>query len=82
MPEYVPVSRYADARERLEALPSVGDVELVLDRPDLDQPCLEVHVHSYERVPPCVLRTIAESDLGLRPDLSGTRPGEFVLVVV
>lgn len=83
MYEFVPTSAYFDACESLEQVDGVLDVNVVLDRPDIDHTCLEVHVPAdYGRVPPRILRCIAEHDLGLRPELSSSRPGEQVLVVV
>lgn len=82
MPEHVPPTRYFDAADELVAIVGVSAAEVALDRPDLDQPCIEVSVPLESRVPPRVHRAIAELDLGTRPDLGGRRPGEFVMVVV
>lgn len=83
MPEFVATSRYFEAAESFEQLVGVDAVNVVLDRPDVSQACIEIHIPSeYDRVPPRIHRAIADVDLGTRPDLSAHRPGEYVLVVV
>jgi len=54
------------------------------DHPQLDRECIEITVGpDYERVPPRVLATVREHDLGLRPDLGGRigQPAHYVVVV-
>ena len=84
MPELVNGEQFQRCAEDLIALPGVRAVDVQHDRPDLDRPCIEVVVGpGYERVPPRVLDAVREHDLGLRPDLSGSRgrPRHWVVVV-
>jgi len=85
MPEFVATHEYETAADALEALPGVEatDVYDAGDHPQLDRGCIEVVVSPGERVPPRVLATIREHDLGLRPDLGGRvgQPAHFVVVV-
>jgi hypothetical protein len=85
MSEYVATHEYQAAADALEALPSVEatDVFGAGEHPQLDRGCIEVVVSPGERVPPRVLATIREHDLGLRPDLGGCigQPAHFVIVV-
>lgn len=83
MPEVVAREQYDACAAALEALTGVVAAS-VLERDDLDRPCIQVTVAPYERVPPRVHRTVAEYDFGTRPDLSGRqgRPGRWQLVVV
>jgi len=85
MPEHVATHKYQTAANALKALPGVADTQ-VFDagqHPQLDRGCIEVVVSPGERVPPRVLATIREHDLGLRPDLGGRigDPSHFVVVV-
>ena len=85
MPEFVATHEYEDAADALEALPGVKETDVydTGDHPQLDRGCIEVVVSPGERVPPRVLATIREHDLGLRPDLGGRvgQPAHFVVVV-
>jgi len=85
MSEYVATHEYQAAADALEALPGVEatDVYEPGQHPQLDRGCIEVVVSPGERIPPRVLATICEHDLGLRPDLGGRigQPAHFVVVV-
>jgi len=83
MPEMVDVQEYEAAAADLRALPGVVAVD-VLDRdPRIQRPLVEVVVGpGYERVPPRVLRTIADHDLGVRRTVPQGTGGHFTVEVV
>jgi len=85
MSETVHVEQYHECADDLAGLPGVRVVDVLANDGRLDRPCIEVTVGpGYERVPPRVLRIVAEFDFGTRPDLSGSRgqPRHWTLVVV
>ena len=82
MPEMASPDQYRRFADDVGALPGVVAAD-VLDRdPRLQRPLCEVTVGpKYERVPPRVLRTVADYDLGLH-DCSPRPEGYYTLVVV
>jgi hypothetical protein len=73
---------YYNCAGDLRDLTGVSFANVEYDHPDVDGPCLVVKVDPYERVPPRVLRTLTEYDLGIDPALCGSRETAHELVVV
>lgn len=82
MPEMIDPGQLHDAADDLAGLPGVLAAD-VLDRdPRTQRPLLEVVAGpGYERVPPRVLRKIAEHDLGVRA-VTPRPNGHYVVEVV
>lgn len=82
MPEMIEPAQLHDAADDLAGLPGVVATD-VLDRdPRVQRPLLEITVGPrYERVPPRVLRKIAEHDLGTR-SITPRPEGHFVVEVL
>jgi len=85
MPEVLSIEKYRAAADRFLQVPGVRTARVLRDHPQLDRPAVRVQVGpGYERVPPRVYAAIAECDLGVRPDLSGSqsRPQHWIVVAV
>jgi len=85
MPELVNAEQYDKFAGEVICIPGVRAADVIRDDPRLDRPCVELVIGpGYERVPPRVLRKVAEFDFGTRPDLSGSRgrPRHWTVVVV
>jgi len=83
MPEMVDVQQYRDVATALRGLPGVVAVDVMERDPRIQRPLVEVVVGpGYERVPPRVLRTIADHDLGVRRTVPQGTGGHFTVEVV
>lgn len=74
-----PAGTHRAAAESLAALPGVVAVDVIAGDPALGGPVVELAVGpKYQRVPPRVLRTLAEHDLGIH---EMDRSGDYYRVV-
>lgn len=72
-----------DAADVLAALPGVIDPVTVQPDPQLDAFTVEITVGpSYDRVPPRVLRTLAEHDLGIHDVTTRGEPVHHIVHAV
>lgn len=83
MPEMVGPAQYDAFADDVVGLPGVVGAEVVARDDALQRPMVELTIGpDYQRVPPRVLRCIAEHDLGVRPGWGGTQADGYLRLVV
>lgn len=80
-PDTRTIAECATARQALESLPAVVAVSVLQDDPRFERNVLEVTVGpDYDRVPPAVLRVLAEYDFGVRDTSPRGDPRHYTVV--
>lgn len=81
MPEHAPVERYRECADALRTLPAVVAADVLETDIRTGTPTIEVVVEA-ERVPPSVLRTLADHDRGIWDATHRGDPTHTVAIVV
>lgn len=83
MTEHRTATDLETAADALRGRSGVAAVDVIEEDPRLDRPAIEIVIEpGYDRVPPHILRALAEQDCGLHDVSPRGAPKHFVIVAV